>query len=306
MDPAGATTPQKKDSSEFISQLTLSPSSLNEMECKMRDEIRKLQERRVGVLMDEVMQLQNERETLLSKLNNLENENKRLKEENGTLKRVEKPSVQIEVLEKALQQEKDEKDKLKQRLRVVKRRNSGLPNDINLDREKSSSMNDLATKQCDDGTTSMKLIKDMKSKRPDTKTFGMLNTPSPKTKRYVLAATSTKDASTQTPTSNDTITNAAHNNINHKKTPMISEDLKAALSEAKETILEVLQEKEVFMHYMLGCTIFGISSIGPMPTYFDGIRISQACYTVYKYQFLYACALLTIFQSCQAKIIAKL
>ena len=251
MDPAGATTPQKKDSSEFINQLTLSPASLNEMESKMRDEIRKLQERRVGVLMDEVMQLQNERETLLSKLNNLENENKKLKEENGTLKRVEKPSVQIEVLEKALQQEKDEKDKLKQRLRVVKRRNSGLPNDINLDREKSSSMNDLATKQCDDGTTSMKLIKDMKSKRPDTKTFGMLNTPSPRTKRYVLAATSTKDASTQTPNSNDATTNdAAHDNINHKKTPMISEDLKAALSEAKVTILEVLQEKEVFMHWL--------------------------------------------------------
>ena len=45
----------------------------------MRDEIRKLQERRVAVLMDEVMQLQNERETLLSKLSNLENENQKLK-----------------------------------------------------------------------------------------------------------------------------------------------------------------------------------------------------------------------------------
>ena len=64
MDPD--TTPKKKDSSEFINQLTMSPGSLNEMESKMRDEIRKLQERRVAVLMDEVMQLQNERETLLS------------------------------------------------------------------------------------------------------------------------------------------------------------------------------------------------------------------------------------------------
>ena len=45
----------------------------------MRDEIRKLQEKRVAVLMDEVMQLQNERETLLSKLSNLENENQKLK-----------------------------------------------------------------------------------------------------------------------------------------------------------------------------------------------------------------------------------
>ena len=54
------------------------------------------------------------------------------------MKTTGKPSVQIEVLEKALQQEKDEKDKLKQRLKVVKRRNSGLSNDINLDREKAT------------------------------------------------------------------------------------------------------------------------------------------------------------------------
>ena len=85
----------------------------------MRDEIRKLQERRVAVLMDEVMQLQNKRETLLSKLSTLENENQKLKEDNATLKTTGKSSVQIELLEKALQQEKDEKDKLKQRLKVV-------------------------------------------------------------------------------------------------------------------------------------------------------------------------------------------
>ena len=279
MDPAVATTPQKKDSSDFINQLTLSPASLNEMESKMRDEIRKLQERRVGVLMDEVMQLQNERETLLPKLNNLENENKRLKEENTTLKRTEKPSVQIEVLEKALQQEKDEKDKLKQRLKVVKRRTSGLPNDINLDKEKSSSMNDLADKQCNNGAT---FIKDMKLKRPNTKTFGMLNTPSPRTKRYVLAATSTKDASTQTSTSSDDDV-ATDTADEYKKAPMISEDLKAALSEAKDTILEVLQEKEVSIHYVICRAASFLASVSVYQVnadMFDGIGISQVCYAV--------------------------
>ena len=80
MDPP--TTPKKKDSSEFINQLTMSP---HEMESKMRDEIRKLQERRVTVLMDEVMQLQNKRETLLSKLSILENENQKLKAKNTIL-----------------------------------------------------------------------------------------------------------------------------------------------------------------------------------------------------------------------------
>ena len=245
MDPA--TTPKKKDSSELINQLTMSPGSLNEMESKMRDEIRKLQERRVAVLMDEVMQLQNERETLLSKLSTLENENQKLKEENASLKTTEKPSVQIEVLEKALQQEKDEKDKLKQRLKVVKRRNSGLPNDINLDREKSSSMNDiaLAKQDCNGHATSTK--KDLlKLKRPEA---SMVNTPSPRTKRYVLAASFTKNASTQTPVSSGDdvamIRDATTENDKDKTTFTLSEDLKAALSEAKNTILEVLQEKEV-------------------------------------------------------------
>ena len=249
MDPD--TTPKKKDSSEFINQLTMSPGSLNEMESKMRDEIRKLQERRVAVLMDEVMQLQNERETLLSKLSNLETENQKLKEENATMKTTEKPSVQIEVLEKALQQEKDEKDKLKQRLKVVKRRNSGLPNDTNLDREKSNSMNDIAARQDrNDHAPSIKEKDLLKLKRPEAKVFSMVNTPSPRTKRYVLAATFTKNASTQTPTNSEddmvsmTRDTAAENDKN-KKTTMLSEDLKAALSEAKNTILEVLQEKEV-------------------------------------------------------------
>ena len=241
MDPA--TTPKKKDASDFISQLTMSPSSLNEMESKMREEIRKLQERRVAVLMDEVMQLQNERETLLSKLSNLENENQKLKEENATLKDTGKPSVQIEVLEKALQQEKDEKDKLKQRLRVIKRKNSGLPNDIlNLDRVKSSSKNDMVAKQDSNDALTMK-DHPMKLKIPETKVLSMVNTPSPRTKRYVLAATLTKNASTQTPSSSES--DAATENDTNKKITMLSEDLKAALSEAKNTILEVLQEKEV-------------------------------------------------------------
>ena len=248
MDPA--TTPKKKDSSEFINQLTMSPGSLNEMESKMRDEIRKLQERRVAVLMDEVMQLQNERETLLSKLSTLENENQKLKEENATLKTTGKPSVQIEVLEKALQQEKDEKDKLKQRLKVVKRRNSGLPNDINLDREKSSSMNDIAMGKQDCNGHAIKDKDLLKLKRPEAKVFGMVNTPSPRTKRYVLAASFTKNASTQTPVSSGDdmamIRDGTTENDKDKTTTMLSEDLRAALSEAKNTILEVLQEKEVY------------------------------------------------------------
>lgn len=247
MDPA--TTPKKKDSSEFINQLTMSPGSLNEMESKMRDEIRKLQERRVAVLMDEVMQLQNERETLLSKLNTLENENQKLKEENATLKITGKLSVQIEVLEKALQQEKDEKDKLKQRLKVVKRRNSGLPNDINLNREKSSSMNDIAMakQDCNGHATSTQDKDLLKLKRPEAKMFSMINTPSPRAKRYVLAASSTKNASTQTPASSGDDMAIARNVVteNDKDKTTLSEDMKATLSEAKNTILEVLQEKEV-------------------------------------------------------------
>lgn len=239
MDPA--TTPKKKNSSEFSSQVTMSPTSLNEMESKMRDEIRKLQERRVGVLMDEVMQLQNERETLLSKLSNLETENHKLKEENATLKAAGNPSVQIEVLEKALQQEKDEKDKLKQRLRIIKRRNSNLNIDMNLDRGKSISLNEMSTTQDSTNATSIKELDQMRMK-----TF-TVNTPSPRTKRYVLAATTTKNASTQTPTSSesdDTFVIKDATTENDNKNTMFSEDLKAALSEAKDTILEVLQEKE--------------------------------------------------------------
>ena len=38
---------------------------------------------------------------------------------------------------------------------------------------------------------------------------------------------------------------AAAENDKNKKTTMLSEDLKAALSESKNIILEVLQEKEV-------------------------------------------------------------
>ena len=114
------------------------------------------------------------------------------------MKTTEKPSVQIEVLEKVLQQEKDEKDKLKQRLKVVKRRNSGLPNDTNLDREKSNSMNDIAAKQ--DHATFIKDEDLIKLKRPEA---SMVNTPNPRTKRYVLAATFTKNASTQTPTNSE-------------------------------------------------------------------------------------------------------
>lgn len=219
----------------------MSPASLNEMESKMRDEIRKLQERRVGVLMDEVMQLQNEKESLLSKVNSLENENQQLKQQNATLKATEKLSVQIAVLEKALQQEKDENNKLKQRLRVAKRRNSGLTVDTqNLDREKSSSMNDMANQH---PTTSIK------DKRLELKTF-MANTPSPRTKRYVLAATSTKDASTQTTNSEGDVVvpitrDAAAENDEDKKITVLNGDMKAALSEAKTTILEILHEKEV-------------------------------------------------------------
>lgn len=249
MDPT--TTPKKKDSSEFSSQVTMSPASLNEMESKMRDEIRKLQERRVSVLMDEVMQLQNERETLMSKLNNLETENQKLKEENATLKTTGKPSVQIEVLEKALQQEKDEKDKLKQRLKVIKKRNSGLTSDTNLDREKSSSLNEIAARQ---DCTSLKVMDPMKLKRYQTKTF-MVNTPSPRTKRYVLAATFTKNASTQTPTSSESDTLIIKDGDDKNKKTMLSEDLKAALSEAKDTILEVLQEKEVCKMFICMCSL---------------------------------------------------
>lgn len=208
----------------------------------MRDEIRKLQERRVGVLMDEVMQLQNERETLMSKLSNLETENHKLKEENATLKAAGNPSVQIEVLEKALQQEKDEKDKLKQRLRIIKRRNSNLNIDMNLDRGKSISLNEMSTAQDSTNATSIKELDQMRMK-----TF-TVNTPSPRTKRYVLAATTTKNASTQTPTSSesdDTFVIKDATTENDSKKTMLSEDLKAALSEAKDTILEVLQEKEV-------------------------------------------------------------
>ena len=246
MDPA--TTPKKKDFSEFGSHVTMSPTSLNEMESKMRDEIRKLQERRVAVLMNEVMQLQNERESLLAKLNNLETENQKLKEENVTLQATAKPSVQIEVLEKALQQEKDEKDKLKQRLRVVKRRNSGLTNDTNLDRGKSCSWNEIvATQNSTNGT----YMNPMRLKRHEANAF-MVNTPSPRAKRYVLAATSTKNASTQTLTSSESSNTkeaAGENDANNKT--MLSEDLKVALSEAKDTILEVIQEKEVNMHTQL-------------------------------------------------------
>ena len=242
MEPV--TTPKKKDSSEFGNQVTMSPASLNEMESKMRDEIRKLQERRVAVLMNEVMQLQNERESLLAKSSNLEKENKKLKEENVALQAMAKPSVQVEVLEKALQQEKDERDKLKQRLRIVKRRNSGLTNDTNLDRGKSCSWNEIVvTQNCN--TTSMD---PMRLKRHEAKAF-MVNTPSPRAKRYVLAATSTKNASTQTPTSSQSGTTkdtASENDTNNKT--MLSEDLKVALSEAKDTILEVIQEKEVQLH----------------------------------------------------------
>lgn len=253
MDPA--TTPKKKDSSEFSNQVTMSPASLNDMESKMRDEIRKLQERRVAVLMDEVMQLQNERETLLSKLSSLEIENQKLKEENNTLKATEKPSVQIAVLEKALQQEKDEKDKLKQRIRVIKKRNSGLTNDTNLDREKSSSLNDIATKQHHSDISSVKDVADpMRMKMLEAKTF-MVNAPSPRTKRYVLATASTKNASTQTSTNleGDVIVtkDAVTANGEDKKATMLTEDTKAALREAKDTILEVIQEKEVDNYFGL-------------------------------------------------------
>ena len=147
------------------------------------------------------------------------------------------------MLEKALQQEKDEKDKLKQRLKVVKRRNSGLPNDINLNREKSSSMNDIVVKQdCNYHAKDKDL---MKLKRPKAKVFSMVNTPSPRIKRYVLAATFTKNASTQTPTNleDDMAMTRDATTDTDKKTTMLSEDLKAALGEAKNTILEVLQEK---------------------------------------------------------------
>ena len=71
----------------------------------------------------------------------------------------------------------------------------------------------------------------------------MVNTPSPRTKHYVLAATFTKNASTQTPTNSEddmagmTRDAAATENDKNKKANMFSEDLKAALSEAKNIIL---------------------------------------------------------------------
>ena len=55
-------------------------------------------------------------------------------------------------------------------------------------------MNDIAARQ-----DHARFIKDkdfMKLKRPEAKVFSMVNTPSPRTKRYVLAATFTKNAST--------------------------------------------------------------------------------------------------------------
>jgi len=240
------TTPKKKDSSELSGQVTMSPASLNEMESKMRDEIRKLQERRVAVLMDEVMQLQNEKDNLLSKITSLENENQKFKEENVTLKATGKPSVQITVLERALQQEKDDKNKLKQQLRVIKRRNSGLISETNLNKGKSNSMNDI--QDSTDGA-SIKGTTDLtRLKKLETKAL-VVNTPSPRPKRYVLAATSTRDMSTQTPTSSEDdmvmSRDTAAENDKDNKTIMLNEDLKAALSEAKSTILEVLQEKEV-------------------------------------------------------------
>ena len=110
-------------------------------------------------------------------------------------------------------------------------------------------MNDIAARQ--DHAIFIKDKDFMKLKRAEAKVFSMVNTPSPRTKCYVLAATSTKNASTQTPTNSEddmvgmTRDAAAAENDKNKKTTMFSEDLKAALSEAKNTILEVLQEKEV-------------------------------------------------------------
>jgi len=230
MEPA--TPPKKTDSSEIEAQKILSPASLNEMENRMRDEIRKLQERRVTVLMDEVTQLQSERDSLLAKINSLEKENQVFKEENSTLKASEKPSIQVTVLERALQQEKDEKDKLKQRLRVIKKRTSSL-SITNLNRERSGSMNDMESTDITEAMTDC--IKPKVELKP---------APSPRGKRYVLAATSTNEVGVQTtliphadsvPTQDD----------DDKKTTLINEDMRATLSEARSTIIEILQEKEV-------------------------------------------------------------
>ncbi|XP_065883418.1 uncharacterized protein MCAP_0864-like [Dysidea avara] len=231
MEPA--TTPKKTDSSEIEAQKALSPASLNEMESRMRDEIRKLQERRVTVLMDEVTQLQSERDNLIAKINSLEKENQAFKEENSTLKANEKPSIQVTVLERALQQEKDEKDKLKQRLRVIKKRTSGL-SITNLSRERSGSMNDMESAESTDITdTIADHIKPKVELKP---------APSPRGKRYVLAATSTNEVGTQTTLIPHVDSVAAKDD--DKKTTLINEDMRATLSEARSTIIEILQEKE--------------------------------------------------------------
>jgi len=227
MEPV--TTPKKTDSEV---QKALSPASLNEMESRMRDEIRKLQERRVTVLMDEVTQLQSERDNLLAKIKSLEKENSVLKDENSTLKANEKPSIQVSVLERALQQEKDEKDKLKQRLRVIKKRTSSL-SITNLNRERSGSMNDMESTDITEAMTNR-----MKPK------VELKPAPSPRGKRYVLAATSTNEVGTQTTLipHADSVT-AKHDD--DKRTTLINEDMRATLSEARSTIIEILQEKEV-------------------------------------------------------------
>ena len=238
MEPA--TTPKKTDSSEIEAQKALSPASLNEMESRMRDEIRKLQERRVTVLMDEVTQLQSERDNLIAKINSLEKENQAFKEENSTLKANEKPSIQVTVLERALQQEKDEKDKLKQRLRVIKKRTSGL-SITNLSRERSGSMNDMESAESTDITdTIADHIKPKVELKP---------APSPRGKRYVLAATSTNEVGTQTTLIPHVDSVAAKDD--DKKTTLINEDMRATLSEARSTIIEILQEKEVSMYTVL-------------------------------------------------------
>ena len=233
MDPA--TTPKKTDSSEIEVQKSLSPASLNEMESRMRDEIRKLQERRVTVLMDEVTQLQSERDKFLAKISSLEKENQVLKEENSTLKANEKPSIQVTVLERALQQEKDEKDKLKQRLRVIKKRTSSQ-SITNLNRERSGSMNDVDTESTDVTETLVNRAKPKVELKP---------APSPRGKRYVLAATSTKEVGTQTTLIPHADIMTAKDDDDDKKTTLINEDMRTALSEARSTIIEILQEKEV-------------------------------------------------------------
>jgi len=226
------TTPKKTNSSEIETQKALSPASLNEMENRMRDEIRKLQERRVTVLMDEVTQLQSERDNLLAKINSLEKENRVFKEDNSTLKANEKPSIQVTVLERALQQEKDEKDKLKQRLRVIKKRTSSL-SITNLSRERSGSMNDM------ESTDITEVMIDHIKPKVELKPA-----PSPRGKRYVLAATSTNEVGVQT-TLIPHADRISTQDDDDRKTKSINEDMRATLSEARSTIIEILQEKEV-------------------------------------------------------------